>query len=378
MAVKLEELYSKLYPKYGVKLCTKSCFGKTISWMHILEDVAFVSLLRGGEVIMKSGYESEEWLRQYIEILNKANVGGLIVALRPEDTFPQEIIDYCNSIEFPLFSSMWDMSFMDIMHLMSSVLLKDEQKEESQITALKNAIYDPENTDAYQICFEKMADMNHFGYFIVMLGLRSYEMTDNSMHMEKLEKSVRYSISGSVLYEENGTLIVLVRGYQKDEIKQWLQELYKKDDNVCAGVGSVVQSICDVHRSYREAGKAYQLAKNSGLEGIQDYDELGIYKILSDVGDPDVYMGFVEETLGSLLRYDEENGTDYVQILATYFENECSGIQTASALFFHKNTMTYKLNKIKEILGYDILKNKNRVKIMVSLYIIRMGKEYFR
>lgn len=76
-------------------------------------------------------------------------------------------------------------------------------------------------------------------------------------------------------------------------------------------------------------------------------------------------------------KYDKENQTDYVQILKTYFENECSSIQTAEALYFHKNTMTCKLNKIKEILGYDIAKNENRVKIMIAFYIMRIGKEYF-
>lgn len=51
MAASLEELYTKLHPKYGVRLRTKSCFGKVITWIHILEDIEFVSLLRGGELI---------------------------------------------------------------------------------------------------------------------------------------------------------------------------------------------------------------------------------------------------------------------------------------------------------------------------------------
>ena len=108
-----------------------------------------------------------------------------------------------------------------------------------------------------------------------------------------------------------------------------------------------------------------------------DYDGLGIYKLLSDVKDPSVYPAFVDETLGALFRYDEENQTDYAGILKTYFENECSGIRTAEILYFHKNTMTGKLNKIKEILGYDISKNEYRTRIMMAFYILNMGKEYF-
>lgn len=225
MAVKLEELYGKLYPKYGVRLCTKSCFGKSISWMHILEDIEFVSLLRGGELILNSGYESGEWLRKYIELLDLANAGGLIIALRTGQTFPDEVVEYCNSIEFPLFSATWKTSYMDIMHLVSSVLLKNEQKEANQITALKKAIHDPENTEAYQAYFEEMEFSKNSGYFIAMLGFRSYDAESGFAHMEKIEKSLRYSVSGSIIYEENGILIILAASYRKNEIKQRFQEL---------------------------------------------------------------------------------------------------------------------------------------------------------
>ena len=70
--------------------------------------------------------------------------------------------------------------------------------------------------------------------------------------------------------------------------------------------------------------------------------------------------------------YDQENGTDYLEILIAYFENECSIINTAKSLYCHKNTMTYKINKIKDILGYDILDNENRMKIMISIHIMKL------
>ena len=107
------------------------------------------------------------------------------------------------------------------------------------------------------------------------------------------------------------------------------------------------------------------------------YDNLGIYKILADVKEAEIYPEFVNETVGELIKYDRENHTDYMDILEVYFENECSTVHTAKALYCHKNTLAYKLEKLKKILGYDILKNENRVKVMVALYILRMGTMYF-
>lgn len=376
MTLTLEELYDKLPPKYGVKLCTKNCFDKTISWIHILEDIEFVSVLHGGELILNSGYESEEWLKKYIKLLDLANAGGLIIALRTGQAFTRDIIDYCNSIEFPLFSATWKTPYMDIIHLVSSILLKNEQKEAEQITALKNIIRSPENAELYQAYFEQITSTRNPGYFIVMLGLQTYNTKNNSTQINKIEKSLRRTLNGSIIYEENGVLIILAAGYRKNEIKQRFLEIYEKDNSIRAGMGFLVYHICDVHRSYKSANTAYQLAI-AGIQNFLDYDKLGIYKILSDFSEPSVYPAFVEETLGPLIIYDKENQTDYIQILKTYFENECSGIQTAEALYFHKNTMTGKLNKIREILGYDISKNENRTKIMLAFYIMRIGKDFF-
>ena len=55
---------------------------------------------------------------------------------------------------------------------------------------------------------------------------------------------------------------------------------------------------------------------------------------------------FVREVLGKLIDYDKEHGTEYVRLLKAYFENDCSTVCTAAAVYCHKNTLTYKLNKI--------------------------------
>ena len=122
----------------------------------------------------------------------------------------------------------------------------------------------------------------------------------------------------------------------------------------------------DIHRSYENAYTAYQLTKTTIPRNFLAYDELGIYKILTDVKETAIYPDFVREVLGKLMEYDREHRTEYVKILKAYFENDCSTVCTAEALYCHKNTLTYKLNKIKEVLGYDILSNENRVRIMVA------------
>lgn len=103
MAVALEELYREIEPKFYVRLRTKSCFHKIIEWTHIVEDFEFIELLHGNELIFNTGinYHSDEWLMEYITLLNNAGAGGLVIALHNGVKMPQEIIDYCDQIKFP-------------------------------------------------------------------------------------------------------------------------------------------------------------------------------------------------------------------------------------------------------------------------------------
>ena len=93
---------------------------------------------------------------------------------------------------------------------------------------------------------------------------------------------------------------------------------------------------------------------------------------MSDLRHPELGEKFIGEVLGRLIQYDEENGTDYLEILKAFFENDCSVLHTAKAVYCHKNTLNYKMNKVKEILGYDIMSNGNRTRIMVALYFMKM------
>lgn len=228
MAINLEELYGKLYPRYGVKLCTKSCFEKSINWIHILEDIEFVSMLKGGELILNSGYKSEEWLKKYIGLLNLANAGGLIIALRAGQTFTEEVIDYCNRIEFPLFSATWKTSYMDIIHLISSLLLKHEHREANKITALKNAIHHPQNAETYQGYFYDISLSKNPEYFITILGPKTCGSDTGGISADKLEKSLRHAISGGIIYKEKETLVILAASCKKHEIRQQFLEIREK------------------------------------------------------------------------------------------------------------------------------------------------------
>jgi len=379
MAVELSYLYEEITPEYDVKLLTKSCFGKKIEWLHMVEGMEFSPLLHGDELIFNSGvnYTSEEWLKDFIDSLIAVHAGGLIISIHKNKIFSERIIEYCNKVHFPLFSASWTTPYVEITRKFSEILLKNEQRETNLIAAFKNAIYYPDKEELYLDHFERSGFFRDMSYTVVILSCYTYDTGNGNEHLEQMKKKLRYVLRKGIVYEENGRLIILATGYLISGLQRDFGTICKKDPNIYVGIGTIAKQIQDIHNSYENAYTAYRLTKTTIPKNLLCYDELGIYKLLADVKEPEIYPAFVEETLGALILHDREKKTEYMKVLKSFFENDCSIIKTSKALYCHKNTLNYKMNAIKEILEYDIMSNENRTKIMMAFYILNLGEDYY-
>lgn len=377
MAVELNRLYKEIYTEYEVKLLTSGCFDKKIQWVHMMEDKSFAYLLHGDELIFNSrlNYDSEEGLKEFIDTLLDAHAGGLVVALQDADIISDEIIQYCNQKQFPLFRASWNTSYRNIMFQCSEMILNEERSETPLIAALKNAIYYPEDDKLYRNHFERNGYNDEMTYIVTLLGYHDGKSSDSDYQLKRIEKSLQYSLHRSIIYEDQNTLVVLTADYPVKDLKKELLRLCRNETGILAAIGSSEKHMHNIHHSFQNATTAFGLAGTVIPQDVLCYEEIGIYQILADRKDEKIYPAFVERTLGKLITYDRENQTDYLDLLKIFFENECNLTLTASTLFFHKNTLKYKMNTIKNILGYDITSNRNRVNIMLSLDILQMEKD---
>ncbi len=374
MAVALEELYREIEPLYDIRLVTESCFHKIIEWTHIVENPDFIQLLHGDELIFNAGlqYTSADWMMDFAKRLIDAGAGGLVISLHDGKGYSKELLDYCNEKQFPLFTAGWNTPYMDVMRLFAEVLLKNEQRETNLNTALKNAIYYPENEAAYIPYFEYNGFYRNMEYIMAVLSCNAYWEEGGNKRIQEIARELGYSLEHGIVVYENNILLIMVSEQEKEHLKGVLQKICGSDCQVYVGIGTEVPRLQELRESYEHAMTAYQLTKTAIETNMLMYEELGVYKILSDLRHPELGESFMEEVLGELLRYDEQNGTDYMEILKAFFENDCSILHTSRVIYCHKNTLNYKMNKVKEILGYDIMSNENRARIMVALYFMKM------
>lgn len=374
MAVALRELYTEIGPQYKLKLQTEGCFGKVIEWIHMLEDKQFIKLLHGNELILNTGvpYTSTEWLLDFIKQIHEAKAGGLVICVHDGESLPEEVVEYANALHFPVFAAGWDCPFVELTRKFAEVLLKNEQKETNLIAALKNAIYYPQHEESYLNHFERNGFHRNQEYMIAIISCYTYQTENGNPKLQQIEKGIQYSRYQSVVYEERGQLVVLVCGKTIQVMQKDFEKMCAKDRNIYIGIGTVVNKLQHIYESFEHAATAYQLTKSAIDTNILYYDKLDVYKLLSNLKQETLKEEYVREVLGALIKYDKENDSDYVYILEKFFENECSILHTSKVLYCHKNTLTYKLNKIKEILEYDILENENRMRIMLAFHIIKM------
>lgn len=93
--------------------------------------------------------------------------------------------------------------------------------------------------------------------------------------------------------------------------------------------------------------------RHCALHGIREmkFEEMGIYQILTPNLGNHWFQGYCSSILDPLKQYDE-NGDLYATV-KIYFSNHCQIQPTAEAQNLHKNTVRYRINKAKDILGFQ-------------------------
>ena len=77
----------------------------------------------------------------------------------------------------------------------------------------------------------------------------------------------------------------------------------------------------------------------------------------------------MKEQLGTLLDYDKRHHSDLLVTLAQYFNSGCNVDQAAVALSIHRNTLKYRLKRVRELLGQDLNDGPTRLNLHLATMV---------
>ncbi len=141
-------------------------------------------------------------------------------------------------------------------------------------------------------------------------------------------------------------------------------EFYTK---VAIGIGTAVDNIKDLARSYKEAQVALEVGKVFDTEkNIISYENLGIGRLIYQLPTTLCEM-FLQEVFkrGSLESLDRET----LQTIQCFFENNLNVSETSRKLFVHRNTLVYRLEKIRKLTGLDLREFEHAITFKVALMV---------
>lgn len=138
------------------------------------------------------------------------------------------------------------------------------------------------------------------------------------------------------------------------------------------GVSTVRDDPFDYPSAFNEAKTALSAARRLGADSVALYDELGIVRLLLGSGqDPD-YQRFINEITGPLMDYDEQHEGALMKTLRTFFDADCSQKSAAERLFVHPKTLSYRLERIKELTGLDLARHADRMRADLALRLVEV------
>ena len=209
-----------------------------------------------------------------------------------------------------------------------------------------------------------------------------------------IESELKHLLPDALIYRNMDQIVMIQQvdsnqtelEYQKEmeEVEDVIQRsiLYrKKDTDFQIGIGKSVEGYQRLKESYHEASRAIKYIEiirqvtGDKNKSVVHYSNLGFFQIFGEIDDVTELERYIPETLKKLYLYDDEHKGELITTLQMYLRNNQSIKKTAGAMFVHYRTISYRLEKIKQIseINFD---NANEVlAVSNGLIIYKMLKE---
>ncbi len=194
--------------------------------------------------------------------------------------------------------------------------------------------------------------------------------------VEMVAGQLRPMLHHAIYTSYHGNLVVLASRDAAEDFAQYERLLREVAalNNLAVGISNVFERITETSRAYRQARSAIRLGElaraaldERGLYRYRDYAYLHLIDIanrhtsLLDLCHPAVLR---------LAAHDERHGGELMETLYCYLQ--VSGItkRAAQMLNLHKNTLLYRINRVKEILGMDLSSGEDQFALQMSFRIL--------
>ncbi len=136
---------------------------------------------------------------------------------------------------------------------------------------------------------------------------------------------------------------------------------------VNVGIGTPTVGVKDLARSFKEAQTSLEVGKVFDTEKtIVSYDNLGIARLIYHLP-----TTLCETFLQEVFKKNSIESLDHETLftIQKFFENSLNVSETSRKLFVHRNTLVYRLEKIKKLTGLDLREFDHAIIFKIALMV---------
>ncbi len=376
MMIASEERYRMKY------LAGKDGWSNSISWVHLVEDTTIIRHFWGKELAVTTGlgFPTQEAIMELASHLVQRHAAGLIVNTGNYiEELPDSLLAYCEENHLPLLTVPWEIHLSDMMKDFSIRIFVQESTDEEVVNALIAAVEQPDNQDAYRKKLLPHFDVD--GTFQVMLiaseGLDSMDTVDRRRLSYRLQMYLEQITHNGSFFYYNSFFVLVVNAIRQELLIElgegMLNRAHKRmpDRPFYVGIGSLVTDIENLAVSYRRAEAAARMAMRTKTTLLQ-FDGMGMYRLLYSCTDTGLLAQIQRDTLSVLEEHDRRHHSNYVETLQSYLEFDGSIQAMAQNMFTHRNTIIYRMNNIRKLLGTELATPAERLPYQIAFYIRNM------
>lgn len=317
--------------------------------MHIFVEGEFVL------ATLSVAKDNPDLVFKAIRALIDQKVAALAIKSVYYETLPDEIIEYANVHNFPIFIFHPSIFIENVIHTVFGGIKTRGHHTllEIKLETLFSGTVNP-NT-VFEIAHELNPQL--MDKFMVFYCQEKRFLSDENI-IRVIDKFMRLKNRNKHfgLFKFRKGLIFIMSSNAEDKLRPELdlnylfESLGLKINDFVIGHSAEYKTLYKLDTALKESYYAYQAALIQGIDSVA-YDSLGIYRLVMSIADQPWSEKYANSLLEPVFRYDTKYQTRLYETIKLYFDMDCKTSDVADALYQHKNTVLQRIRKVRELSG---------------------------
>lgn len=323
-------------------------------------------------------------LLNLMEQFRRKNVSAIYIIIGYQFyEVPEVLVGLADKYDIPLFEMPNVVPLVEITKELSEMILLNQSRKIRAENTFKDALFGHSSDIQWH-----MQNLKLLGYelcrnnYIMKIQFEDYTNSDESKNgfIDAALNACFHNLL-SFQYEHNYVIGMIMT--EQTDAAEYLRQCFLRlismlhgdgrHHILSIGVSESFQTLCEAKQCLHHASQALKSMSYANTDEVVFFyeDMSSIFKIMQELDDNRLFEACCRHMLEPLIMYDEEHGTEYVNTLSVYMMEYGSSQRVTQILNIHRNTLLYRMSKIKEMLKYDLGDPAVKFELQIELYLYR-------